>query len=108
MIARNRHESVMGVKALLLRDMGCTLEAQWANKRDYTTNVIRGAKAEAGFPGVHRPPGAAAVVMRGSGRSRPNEDATCKPARRTYEPPTPEASHPVISTNAIPQSLAVM
>jgi len=41
---------VMGVKALLLRDLGCDLEAQWANERDYTTNVVRGAKAEAAFP----------------------------------------------------------
>src|SRR3989449_3938899 len=50
MIAKNRRESVMGVKALLLRDMGCDLEEQWANERDYTTNVVRGAKAEAAFP----------------------------------------------------------
>jgi enoyl-CoA hydratase/carnithine racemase len=50
MIAKNRRESVMGVKALLLRDMGCDLEEQWANERDYTTNVARGAKAEAAFP----------------------------------------------------------
>jgi enoyl-CoA hydratase/carnithine racemase len=48
-IAKNRRESVMGVKALLLRDMGCTLEEQWANERDYTTNVMRGARAEAAF-----------------------------------------------------------
>jgi hypothetical protein len=41
---------VTGVKALLLKDMGCTLEAQWANERDYTTNVMRGAKAETAFP----------------------------------------------------------
>ena len=50
MIARNRREAVMGVKALLLKDMGCTLEAQWANERDYTTSVMRGAKAESAFP----------------------------------------------------------
>jgi enoyl-CoA hydratase/carnithine racemase len=50
MIAKNRREAVMGVKALLLRDMGRTLEEQWANERDYTTNVMRGAKAEAAFP----------------------------------------------------------
>jgi len=50
MIAKNRRESVMGVKALLLRDLGCDLEEQWANERDYTTNVMRGAKAEAAFP----------------------------------------------------------
>ena len=50
MIAKNKRESVMGVKALLLRDMGSTLEEQWANERDYTMNVVRGAKAEAAFP----------------------------------------------------------
>lgn len=50
MIAKNRRESVVGVKVLLLRDMGCTLEEQWTNERDYTTTVMRGAKAEAAFP----------------------------------------------------------
>ena len=50
MIAKNRREAVMGVKALLLKDMGCDLQEQWANERDYTTNVVRGAKAEAAFP----------------------------------------------------------
>ena len=50
MIAKNKRESVMGVKALLLRDMGADLEEQWTNERDYTTNVVRGARAEAAFP----------------------------------------------------------
>jgi enoyl-CoA hydratase/carnithine racemase len=50
MIAKNKREAVMGVKALLLRDLGCDLEEQWANERDYTTNVVRGAKAESAFP----------------------------------------------------------
>jgi enoyl-CoA hydratase/carnithine racemase len=50
MIAKNRRESVMGVKALLLKDMGSNLEEQWANERQYTTEVVRGAKAEAAFP----------------------------------------------------------
>src|SRR6266403_3790057 len=50
MIAKNKRESVMGVKALLLEDMGRRLEEQWANERGYTTNVIRGARAEAAFP----------------------------------------------------------
>ena len=50
MIAQNNRSSVMGVKALLLKDMGCTLEEQWVNERDYTMNVVRGAKAEAAFP----------------------------------------------------------
>src|SRR5882724_2147860 len=50
MIAKNRRDAVMGVKALLLRDLGADLEEQWANERDYTTNVVRGAKAETAFP----------------------------------------------------------
>ena len=50
MIAKNRRESVIGVKALLLRDMGRDLEEQWTNEREYTTTVVRGAKAEAAFP----------------------------------------------------------
>jgi enoyl-CoA hydratase/carnithine racemase len=50
MIARNRRESVMGVKALLLQDLGRDLQQQWANEREYTTKVARGAKAEAAFP----------------------------------------------------------
>ena len=50
MIAKNRREAVMGVKALLLQDMGCTLEEQWNNERHYTTSVVRGAKAETAFP----------------------------------------------------------
>jgi len=50
MIAKNRRESVMGVKRLLLEDLGCTLEEQWSNERHYTQNVARGAKAEAAFP----------------------------------------------------------
>jgi enoyl-CoA hydratase len=50
MIARNRRESVMGVKALLLQGMGRDLEQQWKNERDYTTNVARPAKAEDAFP----------------------------------------------------------
>jgi enoyl-CoA hydratase/carnithine racemase len=50
MIARNRRESVMGVKQLLLQDLGRSLEEQWANERHYTTKVVRGAKAEQAFP----------------------------------------------------------
>jgi enoyl-CoA hydratase len=50
MIAGNRRESVVGVKALLLQDLGKNLEEQWANERDYTTRVVRGAKAESAFP----------------------------------------------------------
>jgi enoyl-CoA hydratase/carnithine racemase len=50
MIAKNRREAVVGVKALLLQDMGRGLEEQWANERRYTTEVVRGAKAETAFP----------------------------------------------------------
>jgi enoyl-CoA hydratase/carnithine racemase len=50
MIAKNRRDAVMGVKALLLQDMGRTLEEQWMNERRYTTEVVRGAKAETAFP----------------------------------------------------------
>lgn len=50
MIANNRRAAVMGVKALLLKHMGRSLEEQWATERDYTTNVVRGARAEEAFP----------------------------------------------------------
>jgi enoyl-CoA hydratase len=50
MIARNRREAVMGIKALLLQDLGRGLEEQWANERTYTTSVMRGAKADEAFP----------------------------------------------------------
>lgn len=50
MIAGNRRQSVMGVKALLLAHMGRSLEEQWAGERHYTANVARGARAEAAFP----------------------------------------------------------
>jgi enoyl-CoA hydratase len=50
MIAGNRREAVMGVKALLLQDLGADLEAQWSNERRYTTTVVRGARAESAFP----------------------------------------------------------
>ncbi len=49
MIAKNRRESVMGVKRLLLEDLGRSLEEQWSNERNYT-QVVRGARAEAAFP----------------------------------------------------------
>jgi enoyl-CoA hydratase len=50
MIASNRREAVMGMKALLLQQMGHSLEEQWAFERDYTQNVVRGARAEEAFP----------------------------------------------------------
>jgi enoyl-CoA hydratase len=50
MIAKNRREAVIGVKALLLEGLGADLETQWGNERNYTTKVVRGAKAEQAFP----------------------------------------------------------
>jgi enoyl-CoA hydratase/carnithine racemase len=50
MIAGNHRGAVMGVKALLLKQRGENLERQWAEERDYTTHVLRGAKAEDAFP----------------------------------------------------------
>ncbi len=50
MIAANHHGAVTGIKSLLLHQLGEGLEAQWAAERDYTTNVMRGAKAEDAFP----------------------------------------------------------
>lgn len=50
MIAANHHGAVTGIKLLLLHQLGEGLEAQWAAEKDYTTNVMRGAKAEDAFP----------------------------------------------------------
>jgi len=49
-IAGNHRGAVMGVKALMLANMGRDLEAQYAAERRYTTEVMRGAKAENAFP----------------------------------------------------------
>ncbi len=49
-IAKNDRRSVMGIKSLLLRDLGCTLVEQWANEKEYTRYVLPGAKAEDAFP----------------------------------------------------------
>ena len=49
-ISKNRRESVMGIKELLLQHMGCNLEQMWANERDFTTNRVVGYKAEQAFP----------------------------------------------------------
>ena len=49
-IAQNRRESIMGIKELLLQHMGCSLEQQWANEKDFTTNRVRGYNAEQAFP----------------------------------------------------------
>jgi enoyl-CoA hydratase/carnithine racemase len=50
MIASNHRGAVMGVKALLLEQKGESLERQWEIEQDYTTNVMRGAKAADAFP----------------------------------------------------------
>ena len=49
-IATNDVPSVIGIKRLLLQHMGGTLEEQWANEKDFTTNVLRGTLAEEAFP----------------------------------------------------------
>lgn len=50
MIAGNHRGAVMGVKALLLEQLGQGLREQWAAEQRYTTQVMRGAKAEDAFP----------------------------------------------------------
>jgi enoyl-CoA hydratase len=50
MIAGNHRGAVMGVKALLLQQSGLGYEARWTVEKDYTTHVMRGAKAEDAFP----------------------------------------------------------
>jgi enoyl-CoA hydratase len=50
MIAGNHRGAVMGVKQLLLQQLGEGLEAQWKAEKDYTTNVMPGARAEDAFP----------------------------------------------------------
>lgn len=50
LIVKNNRQAVMGIKDLLLQHMGQSLETQWAQERDYTTTVVRGAKAEEAFP----------------------------------------------------------
>lgn len=50
MIAGNHLGAVTGIKSLLLQQLGEGLEAQWAAEKDYTTHVMRGAKAEDAFP----------------------------------------------------------
>ena len=61
MIAGNNRASVVGIKALLLKQMTQNLEQQWTEEREYTTHVVRGARAEEAFPEFiarrGRPPG---------------------------------------------------
>jgi enoyl-CoA hydratase len=49
-IAGNHRGAVTGIKSLLLQQHGQSLESQWAIEKDYTTKVMRGAKAEEAFP----------------------------------------------------------
>ena len=46
----NNRAAVMGVKALPLKQMGQNLKQQWTEEREYTTKVVRGARAEEAFP----------------------------------------------------------
>jgi enoyl-CoA hydratase len=50
MIAANHREAVMGVKALMLKQMAQGLEEQFNAEQEYTTHVLRGAKAKDAFP----------------------------------------------------------
>ena len=50
MIAGNNRAAVIGVKQLLLKQKGQNLEQQWTEEREYTTHVVRGARAEEAFP----------------------------------------------------------
>ena len=49
-IAGNNREAVIGVKALLLKQMTQDLEAQWDEERRCTTEIMRNAKAREAFP----------------------------------------------------------
>jgi enoyl-CoA hydratase/carnithine racemase len=49
-IAANNRGAIMGIKQLMLRQMTMNLEEQQKAEVDYTTNVMRGAKAKDAFP----------------------------------------------------------
>lgn len=49
-IAKNRHESVQGIKQLLLQDMGCTIQQRWANEKEFTSKQFQGYGTEQAFP----------------------------------------------------------
>src|SRR5579862_2975319 len=49
-IAGNNRAAVIGIKALLLKQMTESVEEQWAEERHFTTHVVKGAKAEDAFP----------------------------------------------------------
>jgi enoyl-CoA hydratase/carnithine racemase len=50
LIAGNHRGAVMGVKALLMKQKNLSVADQFAEERHYTTEVMRGAKAEEAFP----------------------------------------------------------
>ncbi len=50
MIAANHREAVMGIKVLMLKQMAQGLEEQFNAEQEYTTHVLRGAKAKDAFP----------------------------------------------------------
>lgn len=50
MIAANHRGAVVGIKALMLQQMGQGLEEQFNAEHEYTTDVLRGAKAKDAFP----------------------------------------------------------
>ena len=58
-IAANDTPSVMGIKRLLLENMGKNLAAQWTSEADFTRHVIQGARAEDAFPDFIKPKGRA-------------------------------------------------
>ncbi|MND02772.1 hypothetical protein D3C83_222730 [compost metagenome] len=49
-IAVNHRGAVMGVKALMLKQMAQRLEDQFNAEQEYTKTVLRGAKAKDAFP----------------------------------------------------------
>src|SRR6266852_8169727 len=49
-IAGNNRGAVMGIKALLLKQMTQSVEEQWDEERRFTTEVMRNAKAKEAFP----------------------------------------------------------
>jgi len=49
-IAANHRGAVMGIKALMLKQMNQGLEEQFDAENEYTTHVLRGAKAKDAFP----------------------------------------------------------
>ncbi len=49
-IAGNNRAAVIGIKALLLKQMKQDLAEQYEEERHFTTHVVRGARAEDAFP----------------------------------------------------------